>query len=339
MAVVKFPELRVTGDAYSRGYIHGTELRLQIEQTLEYYCGLFGLARPRLQELGSTYARVIKNFSTDYAEEIEGIAAGATVDPWLIYALNSRSEILNNCNIPECTSAINTAESVLCQNWDWSELLEDLVIVLRVENEDGHRLATLTEPGMLAKVGMNSSGLGVCLNILQTDQRLFGLPVHILLRAILDCKSMQQVEALISANAQGKASHVLVADNKGRCVSAEFAGESYHLLQPMNGLLWHSNHYLASEALNQAEAFPSTRERWSRAKQLISEDPSAGGLWRMLEDQSEKELSICRPYSLSATPGFGPVGTVFSLLMELNQGTMRIRRGCQPASKSYTLHV
>jgi isopenicillin-N N-acyltransferase-like protein len=228
---------------------------------------------------------------------------------------------------------------MLGQNWDWSEPLEDLVILLRIEGEDGHRVATLTEPGMLAKVGMNSVGLGVCLNILKSDTRLRGLPVHILLRAIMDCRDMAQVRAVIAANGPGKASHILVGDASGDYLSVEFAGESHHSLATKNGLLWHSNHYLASEELNIGEAFPSTGERYVRAGQLLGEDASSSGLWKMMLDQSECQMSICRPYSPSGTPGFGNVGTVFSLLMDLQQGTMRIRPGCDPTRGDYTLTI
>jgi len=334
-----FPELQVSGNAFDRGFAHGCEFRHRIEKTIEYYRKLFALSEERLLGQANIYKDIISRFSSHYATEIEGIAEGARIEPLLIYALNSRSEILNNCNIPECTSALNTAESILCQNWDWSEPLEDLVILLRVERQDGHRMATLTEPGMLAKVGMNSAGLGVCLNILQARQYLRGLPVHILLRAILDCGSMSKVRSLVSANAPGKASHVLVADRAGNYLSAEFSADKHYLLEADDGLLWHSNHYLASEALNQAEAFPSTRERWHRAGQLIRDDKSPQGMWQLLQDQTEQEMSICRPYSPSATPGFGRVGTVFSLSMDLKKGTMRIRRGCDPANADYTISV
>jgi isopenicillin-N N-acyltransferase-like protein len=339
MSTDVFPELRIKGGGHVRGLTHGTQYRTRIERTLEFYLALFALPVAQLKKQSAYYRDVIGNFNDDYAAEIEGIAEGAKLEPWLIYALNSRSEILNNLGIPECTSAINTEAALLGQNWDWSEPLEDLVILLRIEGEDGHRVATLTEPGMLAKVGMNSAGLGVCLNILKSDSRLRGLPVHILLRAILDCRDMTQVRALVAANGPGKASHILVGDASGDYLSIEFAGETHYSLAAENGLLSHSNHYLASEELDTGEAFPSTRERYVRAREMLREDASRDGLWRMMLDQSEDQMSICRPYSPVDTAGFGNVGTVFSLLMDLKQGTMRIRPGCDPARGDYTLTV
>lgn len=339
MSTDTFPELRLVGDGQARGLCHGEHFRSRIEETIGFYRGLFALSDTQLEQQAAYYAQVIDNYSAQYAAEITGIARGAAVEPWLIYALNSRSEILNNCNVPECTSAINTQDCLLGQNWDWSEPLEDLVVLLHIEYDDGHSLSTLTEPGMLAKVGMNSDGIGACLNILQSDTRLRGLPIHLLLRAILDSRDMEQVQALIKAWAPGKASHILVGNASGDYLSAEFAGEQHHILATQNCLLWHSNHYLASEELNTQAAFPSTRERYARAGQLLNEDASASGIWNMLLDRTDGEMSICRPYSPAATPGFGNVGTVFSLLMDLEQGTMRIRPGCDPARDDYTVVV
>ena len=334
-----FPELTLTGDSRKRGLAHGEQLRGEIARTIDFYRQLFALSEQQLKEQALFYAGLIGEFSADYASEIESIARGADVQPWLIYALNSRSEILNNCSVPECTAAINTRKSLLCQNWDWSQALEDLVVLLRIERNDGHRIATLTEPGILAKVGLNSCGIGVCLNILQANTRLRGLPIHLLLRAILDCKDISSVRGLVDANRVGKASHILVGNAVGDCLSVEFSGPVRHILCADDGLLWHSNHYLAHDDLNSSEAFPSTRERYARAGRLLSEDASINGLWQMMSDHSEGELSICRSYSPSATPGFGNVGTIFSVLMELQQGTLRIRRGDSPDRSDYTIKI
>jgi hypothetical protein len=47
------------------------------------------------------------------------------------------------------------------------------------------------------------------------------------------------------------------------------------------------------------------------------------------------ELSICRPFSPAVAAGFGNVGTVFTVLMELESRTMHIRRGANPEIPFY----
>ncbi len=334
-----FRRLHVSGAPGNIGWQHGSSLREEIREVLAYYRGLFGLPEDELLHQGQQFGDIISDFSADYAEEIEAIAAGAELDPRLLYALNSRSEIFNNVSVAECTSVINTQERIIAQNWDWGEVLEPLVVDLTVERDDGHRLRTLTEPGIIGKIGMNSAGLGVCLNILSCEQRLNGLPVHILLRAILDCSSLASVEELLEGNSHGKASHILVGDGDGGCLSVEFAGGNSLRLHPQADVLLHTNHYLAAPSLNTAELFPSTHERFRKASRLLASDASRSGIRAMLLDQSEGELSICRPYSPSGILGFGAVGTIFTVLMDLKRREMEVRAGSRDNDDFYRVSV
>ncbi len=268
--------------------------------------------------------------------EIEGLAAGAAQPDWLLYALNARSEILNNVKVAECTSLIDTRRRILAQNWDWGRALEERVVLLRVRGENGGDIATLTEAGILGKVGMNSAGLGVCLNILSYPGRLDGLPVHVFLRAVLERDNVTAVRALLAGYGPGKASHLLVADATGDSLSVEFAGKRWFELQPRDGFLCHSNHYLADDALNRGELFYSTRERQHRAEQSLA---GGGETWALLGNRDDGPLSVCRPYAPAETPGFGEVGTVFSLERALAEGELRIRRGCDPAQADYRARV
>jgi isopenicillin-N N-acyltransferase-like protein len=335
----RFRQLSIRGTSEELGWQHGSSLALEIRKALEFYRGLFGLSEEALLDAGQKYSGIISEFNPRYAIEIEAIAVGAGLDQRLLFALNSRSEIFNNVSVAECTCVFNTKEALLAQNWDWSRLLEDLVVDLSIERPDGHRIRMLTEPGIIGKIGMNNAGLGVCLNILTTDQHLEGVPVHLLLRAILDSNSMDEVEALLREHSGGKASHILVGDSRGRCLSVEFAGQFKHRLQPEAGLLLHTNHYLANEVLNNAELFPSTRERFSKARALMLNGESRESIRAMLLDQSEAELSICRPYTLSEISGFGEVGTVFTLLMDLKRGGMEVRAGSQGDRSFYRISV
>jgi isopenicillin-N N-acyltransferase-like protein len=323
----RFPEVLLVGDARQRGHSHGEQLRESIHQVLDYYRTLFRLSDADLRREATEFGHIIKGFSGEYAQEIESCAAAANLDAVYLYALNSRSEILNNVDVAECTAVMHSGPALLAQNWDWSEALEELVVLIRLQRPDNHSICMLTEPGIIGKIGMNRAGLGVCLNILKTPQRLHGLPVHVLLRALLDCSSMTEARQLVNLVSVGKASHVLVGDASGDVLSVEFSGGQNLRLEPQEDVLLHTNHYLASAELNDLEAFPSTHERLQQAGEMLAADSSSDGIHAMLRDQSRGEMSICRPYSESATPGFGRVGTVFTVLMDLPERTMNIQRG------------
>ena len=71
---------------------------------------------------------------------------------------------------------------------------------------------------MLAKIGLNDRGFGVCLNILRSadDGKHAGVPVHVLLRALLERDSVADAVAFASKLSFGASSNVLCADAVGR---------------------------------------------------------------------------------------------------------------------------
>ncbi len=329
----RFRELHQVGAGYRPGTGHGEQLRDSIAEVLDYYRGLFGLGSAALQREAEHFRALVVAFDPVLAEEIEGIAAGAAQAPWLLYALNARSELLNRLTVAECTALVDTGARILAQNWDWGRTLERHLVLLQIDSPGGLRIATLTEPGMLAKVGLNSAGLGVCLNILRHPSEQPGLPVHVVLRAILTSPDLTAVRQLVADQAVGKASHILVANATGDYLSVEFAGPRHFLLATRDGRLCHSNHYQAAEELNTGLPFYSTRERLARAEAMFLTGDAEP--WSVLTDRCDGPLSVCRPYGPSESPGFGEVGTVFSLQMDLAARELRIRRGCDPAAPDY----
>ena len=79
------------------------------------------------------------------------------------------------------------AGGLLAQNWDWHPDCAATTVIWIVEHAHGW-FATLTEAGILAKIGLNDAGLGVCLNMLRTtaDGGFDGTPIHLLLRQTLE---------------------------------------------------------------------------------------------------------------------------------------------------------
>ena len=77
----------------------------------------------------------------------------------------------------ECTTLAFKNQRILGQNWDWESDIEELAVILDIETEDGHRILTMTEPGMIGKIGMNNHGVGVGLNFMTIDNyQPYGVP-------------------------------------------------------------------------------------------------------------------------------------------------------------------
>ena len=148
----KIPIFSLHGSSKEIGYQHGSLLKSRIEKSISLYDNLFNLENGKIKRLAQHYREQIHSFNPNYCTEIEAIAEGADVEPYWIYALNSRTEILNRL-IDECTAVYFKNSALLGQNWDWLKESEELAVILRLKLQNGLKILTLTEPGIIGKIG------------------------------------------------------------------------------------------------------------------------------------------------------------------------------------------
>jgi isopenicillin-N N-acyltransferase like protein len=357
-----FPLIEISGSARERGREHGLKAKARIARSIATYARLFaycGITWQDAQRLGAGYRNLIGDLDPELLDEIEGIAAGAGRNSDEILALNARTEILPPSypgeahpdrskiaainarqGVPdwgECTAvAIKPARSatgttLLAQNWDWLGAQRSALVLLRVRDADGASCLTLTEAGMLAKIGLNSRGFGVCLNILRStdDGSHPGVPVHVLLRALLARDSVADAAAYASRLSFGGSSNVLCADAAGDTAALEFSPRGLEVVRGAEAALCHTNHFLAPAAAPHQASLASslsTVPRLARITALTGAHQgkfSPADLQRMLRDESDGYLSICR----SPDPSLAPeacIETVASVVMDLGARVMHI---------------
>lgn len=351
-----FPVIDLEGPAFERGRMHGHQARERVARSLANYRALFehcGLGWDDARAIGLRLRPVIGRFDAGLLEEIEGIAAGAEREVDEILALNARTEILpptfperatpewlarmrGGTDFGECTAIAvtparsRTGETLLAQNWDWLGDQRASLVLLREREPDGNALLTLTEAGMLAKIGLNSRGFGVCLNILRSrsDGLKRGVPVHALLRRLLSCANVADAERLVRATRCSASSNILCADAGGHAASFELSPDGAEVLRAVDGTLCHTNHFIAPAAATREVALPpglSSRPRLARALGHAEARPKHGieDLQAMLRDESDGLLSVCR-HPDPALPEFARVESVASVIMELARGVMHV---------------
>jgi isopenicillin-N N-acyltransferase-like protein len=334
----QFPLITITGEPFERGKQHGEQLGSEIAKTIDFYRSIFDMSEAKILRHADYFRKLIYDFNPNYSEEINGIAQGAGVDPLWVVAINARTEILSHKAVVsnECTSVYFATQSILGQNWDWGKALEPLTVLMRIVQADGHIIFMITEPGIIGKIGMNNSGLGVCLNILTLGKVLDGLPVHIILRAILDCKSLTQVDLLLAQHSSGKASNIMVADASGNSFDIEFCGEDSYRLTPDSDYLLHTNHYLG-EPINpeQDPDFASSYARFNKAAQILSgvKGQSTIAMRELLSDESDSTLPIYREYIPDES--VHELGTICTIIMELAQQKIHVRKGKGAGTKFF----
>jgi len=325
------------------GFQHGSMLTEQIHLNIDFYKAWF------LSNLGdedivlkaaSSFKDKIQTYNPDFASEIDHIALGADVsDPLWVYALNSRTELVVTQQINECTAIVFPHHHLIGQTWDWAQFLEDKFVVMEINFPSGHKILQLTEAGIIGKIGLNNKGLGQTLNILRfLNSNLDGVPIHIVLRAVLESNTLDNALDAISRSGLGKASNIILAWN-GMAMDVEFAwADSYH--HEINSDVYiHTNHYLhAPDSVRVADdSYANSLGRFTTAVELGSSvnGYSSQDMISILSDRSNPEHPILSDFTPSSLKGMGDCGTLATVVMDLKNLTMKVRTG-NPSSSSHS---
>lgn len=310
------------------------------------------------------YREVIEALDPALIPEMEGTALGSGLTLAEIMALNCRTEILppsflsdatheaetalqanRAAGLPdwledaridpsaaegECTamavapSASRQGETWLAQNWDWLGRQRQALVLLHTRNEAGQRFTTLTEGGMLAKIGMNQHGFALGLNILRSteDGLRPGVPVHVLLRHLLGCASLSAARAELARLAQtlgfGAASNIPCADAQGEVACFEVAPQGWGEVRPEQGVVVHTNHFVCESLLSVQAPLGlalSSQPRLVTAQQHAAQSNiDQAALEHFLRDETDGHWSICRSPDM-ALPAQGRVESVAGVIM------------------------
>ncbi|MGE5542117.1 MAG: C45 family autoproteolytic acyltransferase/hydrolase [Bacillota bacterium] len=337
--MAEFAFVRVEGTPYEMGYQHGTQCR----ETIRYLAGegLFkeiarvGKADPvSIRNGAREYEPHIKSAAPHLIEEIRGIADGARIDYEEALILQCRSELVYRAKMnAECTSfAIarersSGGEVIVGQNLDLASSFEEFGIILCLYPREGPAVMTWTLAGTLGQVGLNSGGLARCGNVLMCPGWRVGLPTTVLFRRILEQETVAGVEALIGSIYRAKSNAFVVGDRSGRVAAIETTVDEHRLLEPENGVVMHSNHYVHEDFLQQERFYdvPDSVVRLSRLRDLFGSHAApltVEDLKSFLRDHATEPNTICRH---ERTPG--GVKTVVSVVSRPERGVMEVCRG------------
>jgi isopenicillin-N N-acyltransferase-like protein len=344
-----FPLIQLKGSYFEIGLAHGRSLASEIRDNLSLYYnmveGLTGLDKEQALKRSLEFLSVVQENAPHLTEEMEGISRGAGIPLEAVMLLNARTELMSS-KVPggECTAVGLTADRVeggrplLAQNWDWHHAIRKGSALFLVTPPQGPRCLYLAEAGQLGKIGLNENGLGVLLNILFSGQVQNGLPVHIMLRLILEAGRVAEAIRLVKNAVKASSSHFLLGDAKGNIVGLELWPGGVAEIGPTQGVVLHTNHFCGTGSKINDEGltlFPDTIPRIERAGAFLSQKKrwSADGLKEMFVNHQDGPASICRHVAGDA-PEFMRMETIASLVLDLRGKTMEVTAG-QPCRNSY----
>lgn len=356
-AQLPFPRVKLKGSPEEIGWQCGRLLDEPIKATVSFYREFIadqfrkipGVGAPKsdddifsqIDSITRQYAELIRSVTPEYAEEIEALASAVKLPVEDIYMINCRSELVCQAislQTPpkkdppehECTAVLVPQKRLMAQTWDWHPRMEELLTVIEIQPKSGDRFTMLAEPGIIGKFGINDRGLGVMLTILFAPVSAIGVPVHLLLRRILESDSTSSAYKAIKALPLGSTASLTFCDRSGDWRMIEILDKQIINIEDDGSGLIHSNHYLSEKDAKES-ALPASHGRVKRAKELYqpAADSGVSGMMRLLSDREGGAESICRNYGMGK---LFEVGTVAALILDLPEQTMYVARG-QPAAE------
>ncbi|HEY9365197.1 MAG TPA: C45 family peptidase [Agromyces sp.] len=276
-------------DPLERGRERGRQLSAALPAGLRTYLELFAkyeLDEGAVREFALRCADAVAGWRPERLAEMDGIAAGAGVEPWHVYALNARTEILSQgvgVAPGECSTigrrvefGDGTVRTFGLQTWDWHHQLDGEWHTH--ETRGGrHDFAGLTEHGMLGKIGVNSAGLALHFNILghRTDGA-GGVPVHVLSATVLEeAATVEEAVELVRDAPRSASSSFTLLDTE-RVVTTDITPIGVFVVEPVDGVVVRTNHFLSREAQadEKTEIYqPDSGERYDLIASRLADYP------------------------------------------------------------------
>ncbi|GAA3760212.1 C45 family autoproteolytic acyltransferase/hydolase [Plantactinospora mayteni] len=359
------PLIRVQGTPAECGTGYGVAARDLITANLEFYLRRFreegGLDEAAVTVAGRAFRDATRRHHPRVAELLDGVAEGAGARIEQVYALNARTELIygrhrdGGSDAPPdsgaggCTAVgvlgthTDTGHLLLGQNWDWHPDQREVMLLLATRDEHGLTVLTLTEAGMVAKTGLNSAGVGVCVNMLGCDRDGLpapgvepGVPYHVLLRAALEADSLAEALKAACRGSRNSSINLLLgqaAEAGGELIDLELVPGDAGWLHPADGYLTHANHLETGLPVHDSikDWGGSSLFRSARARRLLAPKAAVGkvgedDLAAIFRDHASFPQSICRHVDERMPPAEHSE-TVYSVLLDLDDRRLGIAAG------------
>lgn len=322
------------------GLRHGTLAAVPISRTIAFYTWQFqtasNLTWPEVRSLALEFAPTILKKWPAYHAEMSGIAVGANVELVDIIAINVRTEITFGLFSDGCTALswkTGESNSWLAQNWDWNPRQKENLVLLSISQHPSSSLPNIkmiTEAGIIGKIGLNSAGVGVCLNAIKAKgMDPTKLPVHLGLRVVLESSSRVEAVAKLEKYGVASACHMLIADASSGGEGLEWSSKDVaKVKQNDKGQVFHSNHYLLPHkgGVEDVNWLEDSKFRVKRIEELCGgiREGEVGweSLGRVFRDEKNYPGSICRE-----AEGRSTTATLFNIVMDLKERRAEVRVG------------
>ena len=278
--------------------------------------------------LGQThYVEAIKKWTPELLDEVRGIAdgSGTGFDTMLAFQLVDEYWATGGAIAREHCSGLGVAgragrPSVIAQNMDLEGFRQGFQVVLHIRQPDSSLEAYVpTCAGLVALNGVNSRGIGVCVNtLLDLEPCRDGLPVACVIRGLLLQETEEAAIAFLKRVKHASGQNYILGGPTG---VHDFECSANRVVEfvpnDIEGAVYHTNHVLASDDLT-----PEARKRLGTASTLANptgdspvrldsvrtrlaklKEPGVGPIREILSSHDSADHPVCRRFQ-SKTSGF-----------------------------------
>jgi hypothetical protein len=338
---------RVSGTRYEIGYQHGLGQQSEIRRFLNDHRARLELLmapRPSWAELAAAVERhavVIEATLPAMADELRGLADGAEISLEEAYLLQLRRELVGYRKVGvrgDCTTfgRLTADGAVLGQTIDLNgNMASELSAIEVVHQGNGRRVLLVSFTGLLGYLGLNDSGLAICLNLVLGGEWRAGIPGYMAIRQLLDEASTVQECIDLLGGMPLASSRALTIYDGSRLVSVEYILNEMAVLE--GDVLVHTNHFLHPRLVEYDELNP-----FAKTSSLRRLDACVAALDRLSADAHADayfEILDRPPVHVAPDGDVRRECTVAAVVMNPERGRMFVRQaGTDTPSAFQTQH-
>jgi len=352
----KIKVIEVSGSPYEMGFQYGAACQ-EIRRALDINYQVFG-GPEAVKKLAEKYVPLYLSAAQEYAPEIvdemKGIADGVKLEFQDIFFLNITYEI----SVPPvmgCTSfaiaggAASNGEVIAGQNFDYLNLWEGILVLLKMKPAGGPHILAVAPPGSLGLIGLNSAGISVNLNLLRNKDSLTPrgeVPSHMILRKVLTSENIGEAIGTIASARRRSAKNYLLASHQGDIADVEVTADDIDIHFAERGILTHANAFKTGRFRSADLApvlSPDAYIRCQRLFQLMENHYgrlSVDVMKQLLQDHNNCPNSICRhPNPKNPLPMGRMMKTLISLISypEERKAYIALGNPCENEYQEYQL--
>jgi isopenicillin-N N-acyltransferase-like protein len=302
--------VEVGGSSYEMGFQYGQacpEIRKAMDITYQLFGGQDAVKK-LAEKYIPLYLPLAREYDPDILDEIKGIAAGIELDFQDIFLLNISYEIsglfLMGCTSFAAAGSSTTGGEVIAgQNFDYINLWESDMVLLKMKPARGPVILAIAPPGGLGLIGLNSAGISLNLNLLRNKDSLTPqgeVPAHMILRKVLTSENIGEAISTIASARRRSAKNYLLTSGQGDIADVEVTSDDVDIHFPKRGILTHANYFM-TDRFKHTDLAPvylaDSYIRCQRLYQLMEEHYghlSVDVMKQLLEDHNNYPDSICR---------------------------------------------